>query len=169
MISLYILENAVVGKSRRGWKVAMIVFARITLVCVSLLVLLLSPLAANAVPLGSIGPQVHSDIVKVQTLCDYRGCFGFGPRQTYRPPTYRPPGYQPPVYYRPRATGTPNLIYQPPTTTSVPPPVRPATRAPTLSRQHVQWCRGKYRSYDPTTNRYRTFRGGSLVCYSPYR
>jgi hypothetical protein len=146
----------------------MIVFVRIASVYVLLLASFLSPLDANAMPTGYVGPQGHSDIVRVQTLCDYRGCFGFGPRQTYRPPTYRPPGYQPPVYYRPRATGTPNLIYQPPTTTSVPPPVLPTARTPTLGSQHMQWCLGKYRSFNPTTNRYRTYRGLSQVCRSPY-
>ncbi len=147
----------------------MTVFARITLGC-ALGLLCLMPLdALAAMPAArAVAGPVRSDIVDVQTVCDYRGCFGFGPRQWYRPPTYRPPGYQPPVYYRPRAAGTPRLLYQPPTRRAVPAPPPSIARSPTTSSQHMQWCSGRYRSYNPTTNRYRTYRGLSQICRSPY-
>jgi hypothetical protein len=137
---------------------------------VTALVTVMSFSAAEAMlgPVGGFAMNGRSDVIRVQTLCDYRGCFGFGPRQWYRPPTYRPPGYQPPVYYRPRAAGTPRLLYQPPTTTTV--PGRPASiaRTPTTSSQHILYCSGKYRSYNPATNRYRTYRGLDQVCRSAY-
>jgi hypothetical protein len=145
----------------------MIVFARAAVGCALGLACLLPPAVAEAMPMAPAAMERHSDVIDVQTVCDYRGCFGFGPRQWYRPPTYRPPGYRPPVYYRPRAAGTPRLLYQPPATTSVPSPP-PPVRSPTLDSKHVEWCLGRYRSYNPTTNRYRTYRGLSQVCRSPY-
>ena len=33
---------------------------------------------------------------------------------------------------------------------------------------HVEWCFGRYRSYDPDTNTYRPYRGGRQDCVSPY-
>lgn len=135
---------------------------------IGMLVLLVLAIASSAAAMPRAAPATHSQIIKVQTVCDYRGCFGFGPRQWYRPPTYRPPGYQPPVYYRPRAAGPPRLIYQPPMRSTVPPPPAPAARLPAPNSQHVEYCLGKHRSYDPTTNRYRTYRGLSQVCRSPY-
>lgn len=145
----------------------MIAFVRIAAALVAIVSVFASS-AVSAMPLspGTTTINPHRNIVRVQTLCDYRGCFGFGPRQWYRPPTYRPPGYQPPVYYRPRAAGTPRLLYQPPTSSGVPAP-RVITRMPTSS-QHILYCSGKYRSYNPTSNTYRTYRGLDQVCRSPY-
>jgi hypothetical protein len=146
----------------------MSIFAKIASGSLLFLISILPPVIAEAMPAATV-PTVHrSDVVNVQTLCDYRGCFGFGPRQTYRPPTYRPPGYQPPVYYRPRAAGAPRLIYQPPTRTITRTPIVPAGKAPVLGTQHTDWCLARYRSYNRTTNLYRTYRGQSQVCRSPY-
>jgi hypothetical protein len=124
---------------------------------------------AEAMPVPARTPDIsaQTDVVRVQTLCDYRGCFGFGPRQWYRPPTYRPPGYQPPVYYRPRAAGPPRLIYQPPSTAAV--PARPIAPTSTTSTKHMLYCSAKYRSYDAASNTYRTHGGREQVCRSPYR
>ncbi len=33
-----------------------------------------------------------------------------------------------------------------------------------VSPEHVKWCSSRYRSYDPTTNTYRSFRGQVRVC-----
>lgn len=34
---------------------------------------------------------------------------------------------------------------------------------------HVNWCLSRYRSYNPATNRFLTYRGVYRACYSPYR
>ena len=34
---------------------------------------------------------------------------------------------------------------------------------------HVEWCLGKYRSYDIRTNTYQPFNGPRRFCHSPYR
>ncbi|MGF6175958.1 BA14K family protein [Ensifer sp. 4252] len=34
---------------------------------------------------------------------------------------------------------------------------------------HVSWCLSRYRSYNPATNRFLTYRGVYRACYSPYR
>ena len=34
---------------------------------------------------------------------------------------------------------------------------------------HVNWCLGRYRSYNPATNRFLSYGGAYKVCHSPYR
>ncbi|MET0171275.1 MAG: BA14K family protein [Agrobacterium vaccinii] len=64
------------------------------------------------------------------------------PREVYRPvPEYRPR----PVYreYRP-------------------------TRRAGVSQSHVNWCFGRYRSYDAYSNTFQPYNGPRQTCYSPY-
>lgn len=37
-----------------------------------------------------------------------------------------------------------------------------------LSAAHLEWCSRRYRSYDPQSNRYRPYDGGTRECVSPY-
>lgn len=96
------------------------------------------------------------------TLCDFRGCFGFGPQQWHRPayvqPNYRPRNATGPTYYQPGATPRPALTYDPPTRKVQPP----------LQTNHVEWCRSEYRSYNPKTDRFLTYNGFYKTCHSPY-
>jgi hypothetical protein len=134
---------------------------------------LIAPSSAEAMPGAMRGAMAgqYSNVIKAQVSCDYRGCFGYGPRQFYRRPSYTP-SYRPPngpaIYHRPRAAGVP----QPPLYRAQPQLVRPlppaAVRSPAGGNQHLEWCLGRYRSYNPTTNRYRTYRGASQICRSPY-
>jgi len=100
------------------------------------------------------------------TLCDFRGCFGFGPQQWHRPayvqPNYRPRGATGPTYYRPGAAGPPQLTYDPPPVRRVQP------KAPDLN-SHAVWCSNEYRSYNPRTDRFLTYEGIYKTCRSPYR
>ncbi|OWO97033.1 BA14K family protein [Rhizobium esperanzae] len=98
------------------------------------------------------------------TLCDFRGCFGFGPQQWHRPayvqPNYRPRGAGP-TYYLPGAAGRPQLTYDPP-------PVRQVQPARDMNK-HIAWCTNEYRSYNPRTDHFLTYEGVYRVCRSPYR
>ena len=126
---------------------------------------LLMPLAAKAEPpfgqLSGRGPVVNTQ----STYCDYRGCFGFGPRQWHRPsyvqPNYRPPTARGPTYYQPRTQARPQLSYDPPPIRTL----RPAAKDP---RMHVEWCRNQYRTYNPQTDRFVTYRGIYKTCNSPF-
>ncbi|ARM86624.1 BA14K-like protein [Rhizobium sp. CIAT894] len=98
------------------------------------------------------------------TLCDFRGCFGFGPQQWHRPayiqPNYRPRGATGPTYYLPGAAGRPQLTYDPP----------PVQRVqPKDPNKHIAWCTNEYRSYNPRTDHFLTYEGVYRVCRSPYR
>ncbi|MBX5108784.1 BA14K family protein [Rhizobium lentis] len=99
------------------------------------------------------------------TLCDFRGCFGFGPQQWHRPayvqPNYRPRGAGP-TYYRPGAAGPPQLTYDPPPVREL----RPKARDP---NKHIAWCTNEYRSYNPRTDHFLTYQGVYRVCRSPFR
>ena len=91
-----------------------------------------------------------SPVVKVLTTCDTRGCFTFGPRQSYSRPTMQPTDQTGPRYYRPDAAGPPRFIPR-----AQPPAKRPQSRPllvdPSLHRQR---CLERYRSYDPRTDSY---------------
>lgn len=130
-------------------------------------VLSLAPGASlSAMPLVSL-PQGGSDpdIIKVQTMCDARGCFTYGRTQSFRPaymqPNYRPPTATGPTYYRPRAQGAAPLYYN----TKPVQTVRPQTPGKNF---HVQWCRNQYRTYNPKTDRFLTYEGIYKTCSSPY-
>ena len=125
----------------------------------------LVPAVAVAVP--PMPPMQHGNpaIINVQsTYCDYRGCFGFGPRQWHRPayvqPNYKPPGSGP-TYYQPRAQQRPQLTYdRAPIRT-----LRPVAKDPSM---HMEWCRNQYRTYNPSTDRFVTYRGIYKTCNSPF-
>jgi hypothetical protein len=130
--------------------------------------MLAMPLAsASAGPSGLASmAQANPAIINVQsTLCDYRGCFGFGPQQWHRPayiqPNYRPPGATGPTYYQPRAQPRPRLTYDPP-------PVRSFRPAAPTQNAHVDWCRNQYRTYNPRTDRFVTYEGIYKTCNSPF-
>jgi len=139
--------------------------------------LMLVPPVAPAVAMPA-APAVETGrmpyVIDAQVLCDYRGCFGFGPTQWYRRPTQQPsylPPNSPPVYYRPRAVGVPDSAYY----RNVPPPAPQAPQARQIYRQpaegtsrHVAWCLDRYRSYNPETNRYMQTSGRYHECVSPY-
>lgn len=40
---------------------------------------------------------------------------------------------------------------------------------PKLSVQHLAWCAQRYRSFDPATNRYRSYSGEARECSSPFQ
>lgn len=44
----------------------------------------------------------------------------------------------------------------------------PDARLTSLSDEHVNWCRERYRSYRPESNSYRPYAGGSRECVSPF-
>ncbi len=99
------------------------------------------------------------------TICDYRGCFGFGPQQWHRPayvqPNYLPPNAAGPNYYQPPGQLPPRLTYGPPPAPRVQPSADNQVR-------HQQWCRNEYRSYNPRTDRFLTYEGIYRTCNSPY-
>ena len=68
----------------------------------------------------------------------------------YRPPPPPPYYLPPPVYARP-----PVVVVPPPAVGYLPP-------------AHVQWCLGRYRSYNPSTNMYFGYDGRHHVCHSPF-
>jgi len=37
-----------------------------------------------------------------------------------------------------------------------------------MSAEHLNWCSSRYRSFDPTTNTYRSFQGQVRVCQPPF-
>ncbi|MGZ2422163.1 ABC-type transporter Mla subunit MlaD [Rhizobium laguerreae] len=68
------------------------------------LLAVLSPAIAGADSL-KLGKPGVGPLNTGSTLCDFRGCFGFGPQQWHRPayvqPNYRPRGATGPTYYQP--------------------------------------------------------------------
>jgi hypothetical protein len=44
----------------------------------------------------------------------------------------------------------------------------PLNQRPGLSTAHLDWCASRYRSYDPSTNTYRSYSGQIRSCSSPY-
>ncbi|MBA1348721.1 BA14K family protein [Rhizobium sp. WYCCWR 11146] len=135
-----------------------------TLLLAGLLVILAPAIAgADSLKLGKpgVGPLNTGS-----TLCDFRGCFGFGPQQWHRPayvqPNYRPRGATGPTYYQPGAAGRPQLTYDPPPVQRVQPKAR-------NMNSHAAWCSNEYRSYNPRTDRFVTYEGIYKTCRSPYR
>ncbi|WP_311134068.1 BA14K family protein [Pleomorphomonas sp. JP5] len=39
---------------------------------------------------------------------------------------------------------------------------------PSMPVNHVRWCQGRYRSYDPRTNTFQPYHGPRRICVSPY-
>jgi hypothetical protein len=126
------------------------------------------------------GPQMAGNpaIIKVQTSCDFRGCFTYGRTQSFTPsyvqPNYRPPTATGPTYYRPREAGPAPSYYnnQPPGSYKLPPVRRAPKTQPRVEQAdksfHTEWCRSQYRSYNPRTDRFITYEGTSKTCNSPY-
>ncbi|MBB3455306.1 hypothetical protein FHT86_003605 [Rhizobium sp. BK313] len=141
----------------------MSVFGKIALGWALCLALLASPDLANAASNSPtiVIPQRNSG----PTVCDARGCFGFGPQQWYRPPGYAIPNPPPQLnnrnrFERPRVYIPPRNNYVPPKT-NYPAPVNNRTR-------HQIWCSERYRTYNPGTNLYTTLHHGFQACRSPY-
>lgn len=136
----------------------MTALGKISFGCVLGLALLLPLELANAAsssPQIVIPPRNNGPVV-----CDYRGCFGFGPRQWYRPPGYVIPN-------SPRRLND-GRIYVP--QRNDPALSKPNYRTPaTNSVRHQMWCADRYRTYNPGTNLYTTLHNGSQVCRSPYQ
>jgi len=114
--------------------------------CVLSAASIMTPVAsAQAVPLAvpDVKAAHQSD---VQTV-NHRGYRHYRPRPHYRPyyshRRYYRPGYRvyvaPPVVYRRGYGGS-----------------------------HVEWCLSRYRSYNPSTNRFLAYGGVYRVCRSPY-
>ncbi|PZM12297.1 BA14K family protein [Rhizobium tubonense] len=121
-------------------------------------------ISAEAMPVAGMSAQ-RSDVIDAQVVCDGRGCFTFGPRQSYTPPSYRPPDYRGPTYYRPRGVVVQPFVYRPPA-----PNPAPLAQVPAASiNRHKQWCQDRYKSYSSVTNLYKTHSGHSQPCESPYQ
>lgn len=90
-------------------------------------------------------------VIDVLTKCDTRGCFTFGPRQSYSRPTMKPTDQTGPRYYRPDAAGPPRFIPRQQTPAKRPQAARPLLIDPSLHRQR---CLERYRSYDARTDSY---------------
>lgn len=121
-------------------------------ICVAAMALLVLPGAAFAMPQPAV-PAVGRGlpVVDVLTKCDTRGCFTFGPRQSYSRPTMQPTDQTGPRYYRPDAAGPPRFIPRQQTPAKRPQAARPLLVDPSLHRQR---CLERYRSYDPRTDSY---------------
>ncbi len=78
----------------------------------------------------------------------------------------RPPPPPPPAYYAPPRP--PKVVYYPaPPPAYYPPPPAPAYHSG-WSQAHVQWCYGRYRSYNAETNTFTGYDGIQRACVSPY-
>ncbi|MEF0939957.1 BA14K family protein [Rhizobium sp. BR 362] len=140
----------------------MTVFGKIAFGCTVSLVLLSPPdlanAASNSAKMGLPPPRMGP------TVCDSRGCFGFGSQQWYRPPGYPLP-YTPPSLDKRNRFNNPRVYIQPrnivPPRTNYPAPVNDRTR-------HQMWCSERYRTYNPGTNLYTTLHHGLQTCRSPY-
>lgn len=126
---------------------------------------------AAAAPAGAMPSVVlpaigHAAIfTNVLTTCDTRGCFTFGPRQSYQRPNYRPIGPTGPGVASPRAARPPRFIFRP-----QPPRPLPQARSPAANPSlHRQNCLSRYRSYDPLTDSYIGSGGKSVRCVLPAR
>lgn len=125
----------------------------------------LTALSAQALPLTAIAKiEPPAVSIEVSTTCDTRGCFTFGPRQSYQRPNYRPLGQTGPRYYSPGAR-PPRFIFRP-----QPPRLPPKVRVPAADPSfHRQSCMNRYRSYDPLTDSYKAPGGRPVRCVLPER
>jgi hypothetical protein len=145
MITCKVRDSSVI----RGANRAMHLIAMIGLFLIAVLITEMP--AAAATPSPTFSPAVRpTKIIHAQTSCDARGCFTFGPRQSYHRPSYRPLGQTGPRYYSPRGAGPQRFIYRP-----QPPTPLPQARLPAADPSfHRQSCMNRYRSYDPLTDSY---------------
>lgn len=122
--------------------------------------------SAGALPIAR-APQVDgaSMITNVLTTCDTRGCFTFGPRQSYHRPNYPPLGQTGRRYDTPRTTRPSRFVFRP-----QPPAALPQARLPAADPSlHRQSCMNRYRSYNPLTDRYIGSGNRSVRCVLPER
>ncbi len=100
--------------------------------------------ASQAIPLSAPNQAVdrQSDVTDVRVVCGYYGC-----RRGYRARYWRPRR----VWVAPRVVIRPGRVV-----------VRRGYNA------HVNWCLGRYRSYNPATNLFVSYGGVYKVCRSPY-
>jgi len=141
--------------------------------------------AMPIVPAAPVAPQADNNVVNVQYWRDrgyyrdygpgyYRGHRGY---RDYRPGYRRHNGYwfplaafatgaiiggalsQPREVYRPVPEYRPRPVYR---------EYRPVVRGG-MSQAHVNWCYGRYRSYDAYSNTFQPYHGPRQTCYSPYR
>lgn len=120
---------------------------------------------ADAMP--ATAPAFHSNsmIVKALTTCDTRGCFTFGPRQSYHRPNYPPLGQTGPGFANPLAKRPPRFIFRP-----QPPKPLPQARLPAADPSfHRQDCMNRYRTYNPLTDSYIGSGRKSVRCVLPPR
>ncbi len=136
--------------------------------------------AMPVVPAAPSAPQANNNVVNVQYWRDR----DYGPRwygghrgyREYRPGYRRHNGYwfplaafgagaivggalaQPREVYRPVPEYRPRPVYR---------EYRPVVRGG-LSQSHVNWCFGRYRSYDAYSNTFQPYNGPRQTCYSPY-
>jgi hypothetical protein len=66
----------------------------------------------------------RSEIVNVLTTCDARGCFTFGPRQSYHRPGYLPIGPTGPGQNIRRGAAPQRFIFRPKPPAALPPTIR---------------------------------------------
>ena len=150
---------------------------KIALLGVSAAVLATSFLPAEAMPLTA-RPEVKSDVQTVQYWRerDYYGGHRDGYYGGYRGHRERRDGYRyHNGYWFPLAafaTGAivggalsqPREVYRP---RPVYREYRPVVRGG-MSQSHVNWCYGRYRSYDAYSNTFQPYNGPRRTCYSPY-
>jgi hypothetical protein len=136
------------------------VFARLVTIALLVGTSLPTALPAAAMPKMALKATGHrSDIVNVLTTCDTRGCFTFGPRQSYHRPAYRPIGPIGPGQNSQRGAA-PRFLYRP-----QPPAALPSARLPAADPLfHRQSCMNRYRSYNPLTDSYIGSGGRTVRC-----
>jgi len=142
----------------------MAVFGRIALGCTFGFALLAQAGLAFAAsnPPRVVIPQRGTNSV----ICDFRGCFGFGPQQFYtRPGQPLPNG---PPYTNGRNVYDSPRIQIPPREAPTPPPRALYPSPAQKLRQHQTWCAERYRTYNPGTNSYTTINQGTRTCRSPF-
>ena len=121
---------------------------------------------ASAMPSASLPAIDHAAIfTNVLTTCDTRGCFTFGPRQSYQRPNYQPLGPTGPGVQTPRAARPSRYIFRP-----QPPVPLPQARLPAADPSfHRQSCMNRYRTYNPLTDSYIGSGRKSVRCVLPER
>ena len=121
--------------------------------------------AANVPEITLKAAAYPSEVVKVLTTCDARGCFTFGPRQSYHRPGYVPIGPTGPGQKIQRGAGPQRFLLRP-----RPPAALPSARLPAADRLfHRQSCMNRYRSYNPLTDSYIASGGRTVRCQLPER
>jgi hypothetical protein len=142
------------------------VFARMVTIALVVGTFLPNALQAATMPEIALKATEHrSEIVNVLTTCDARGCFTFGPRQSYHRPGYVPIGPTGPGQNIQRGAGPQRFLFRP-----KPPAALPSARLPAEDRLfHRQSCMNRYRSYNPLTDSYTASGGRSMRCRLSFR